>query len=584
MTKGSSATQETMETALRWTAIAIAVAAIVDPSVTVSGHVKPRLGVAVENGPSLDLPSVGDRYSRRDVARGVVEQLTRDLGQTFEFADASASAIIVVGDRYPLDIGASSIPISTVSLSTPGGVTPNVRLTSVAAPAAVPQGTAVRIEAALEASGVRGATTTVVIQTGGFEVGRVSHTWSTDREVWNMGVDVVPVGAAPFVFQIAAAPLPTELTPVDNAATVRVGLAPAIRVLVFEARPSWSAAFVRRALESDARFQVSQIGRMSPTALVVSGGTRSLSDEILADIDALVVGGLDALTADDIAKSDRFVRERGGALALVPDSAAGLAPLRGPFALPDTRELLVERHAALATRAPLPRVDASEMLAPAALASETEVLARTSAPGEPVIWTAPRGAGRILFSGAMDAWRFRSEPQVEFDRFWRSAIAGLALAARPPISLKVLPGRLIVSLADRLADDAKVSGTTRLFPAEGRGEFYGLLDSDAASKDAIAVAISSHGITHEQRVSPEPPTSGVLVDPPGPPLAMLASTHGGIDVSPEKLADLERFLRSAPTGPSALVERRPMHSIVWMIPFAACLSGEWWLRRRRGLR
>jgi paraquat-inducible protein B len=28
---------------------------------------------------------------------------------------------------------------------------------------------------------------------------------------------------------------------------------------------------------------------------------------------------------------------------------------------------------------------------------------------------------------------------------------------------------------------------------------------------------------------------------------------------------------------------RPMRSPYWLIPFVACLAGEWWLRRRTGL-
>jgi hypothetical protein len=28
----------------------------------------------------------------------------------------------------------------------------------------------------------------------------------------------------------------------------------------------------------------------------------------------------------------------------------------------------------------------------------------------------------------------------------------------------------------------------------------------------------------------------------------------------------------------------PMHSPWWIVPFAACLGVEWWLRRRSGLR
>ena len=45
-----------------------------------------------------------------------------------------------------------------------------------------------------------------------------------------------------------------------------------------------------------------------------------------------------------------------------------------------------------------------------------------------------------------------------------------------------------------------------------------------------------------------------------------------------------RLARLADALEAARVEGRPMRSAWWILPFAACLSAEWWLRRRRGLR
>jgi hypothetical protein len=39
-----------------------------------------------------------------------------------------------------------------------------------------------------------------------------------------------------------------------------------------------------------------------------------------------------------------------------------------------------------------------------------------------------------------------------------------------------------------------------------------------------------------------------------------------------------------PSAPAVPVERHPMRSPWWILPFAACLGVEWWDRRRRGLR
>jgi len=65
---------------------------------------------------------------------------------------------------------------------------------------------------------------------------------------------------------------------------------------------------------------------------------------------------------------------------------------------------------------------------------------------------------------------------------------------------------------------------------------------------------------------------------------MLATSHRGIDVAPDHVADLERFVRGAVASPSTPLVRHPMRSTWWILPFAFCLSAEWWIRRRQGLR
>jgi hypothetical protein len=69
-----------------------------------------------------------------------------------------------------------------------------------------------------------------------------------------------------------------------------------------------------------------------------------------------------------------------------------------------------------------------------------------------------------------------------------------------------------------------------------------------------------------------------------PPLSMLASSHHGIDAAPENVSAVERRIRSSIVAPSEDQIRHPMRSGWWIVPFAACLSAEWWFRRRRGLR
>jgi hypothetical protein len=66
----------------------------------------------------------------------------------------------------------------------------------------------------------------------------------------------------------------------------------------------------------------------------------------------------------------------------------------------------------------------------------------------------------------------------------------------------------------------------------------------------------------------------------GPPLSLLASTRGGLDVAPRDLTSLEHHLRTTVSSQTAVAVRHPMRSALWVWPFAASLSAEWWLRRR----
>jgi hypothetical protein len=68
------------------------------------------------------------------------------------------------------------------------------------------------------------------------------------------------------------------------------------------------------------------------------------------------------------------------------------------------------------------------------------------------------------------------------------------------------------------------------------------------------------------------------------PLATLSASHGGIDVAPSNRAAVERFIRRTAVPAATRVTVRPMRSPWWLLPFAACVSGDWYARRRRGLR
>jgi hypothetical protein len=214
-----------------------------------------------------------------------------------------------------------------------------------------------------------------------------------------------------------------------------------------------------------------------------------------------------------------------------------------------------------------------------------------------VIVSTPRGDGRLLISGAMDAWRLRAADNAAFDRFWRSTIAGLALAAPPPVSVRIEPavllpgGRGRVTVRLRTRDTASVSATMngdqqiRLTPAAERGVFQGtVVAGPAPGRSRISVEVGGAQPRSASRSVVVQSDAHPIAAGPIEPLSMLSGSHHGIDVTPDRLADVERFIRGAASVPVVPTAHHPMRSVWWMVPFAGCLSAEWWLRRRRGLR
>jgi hypothetical protein len=572
---------------LRTLAIAIPLAAVADPWISTAGHARPRLAIVASAG----APSVHLR-----------EQLAAHLRADFEVVsgvDSSAAGAVVIGTGYPETFFSSDTRVSTVTIAprAAGGA----RIAGVHAPKRLPPQTAVHLEVDIDGPAAGGTSATLTIASGGVDVGRASHAWRGANERWRAALDVVPIGEAPFVLRATVAddagPADGSGAPVaQSTASVLVASAPGpLRVLVYEPRPSWASTFVRRALEGDARFAVSSLTYVSRNVAVRAGEPAALTGaDALAGIDVVAVGGLDRLSAADVRILDTFMREGGGSVALLPDGRVGDGPARALVPSPLPSESLVDVRTALMTTPPLPRLDASEMLVFGRSPVGAHVLAKVAGSNQPVVLITPNGSGRVLFSGALDAWRARADAGVQFDQFWRSVFAGLALATPPAIDVDVIPPFL--SAGHRARVSVKIRGASsavsasldagepvRLWPDATPGEFTGSFVAPARPRfHTVEVAVDG---------ARPPPGRGIFVvdDDARPtdraaPLALLAASHGGVDVGPDDLPVLERHLRETIRAPSARIVRRPMRSPWWLIPFAACLSGEWWMRRRRGLR
>ncbi|MBZ5557273.1 MAG: hypothetical protein LAO77_08380 [Acidobacteriia bacterium] len=565
---------------LRSIAIAIAVIALVDPAISLSGSTRARLAV-------VELDPAGPIGPALHVVR---DRLVRDLGSSFEIVPqitSDAAAAIVIGDRYPPESIPDAIRVSTVTVA-PAAT--GMRIVRIDAPAEVPPGTAIHLDVGVEGTGMAGQSSDVRVSIAGIEMGRASHAWTSARERWRAAFDAVPVGDPPYIVRVA-----------DRAIVVGARRRP-LRVEIYEPRPSWASTFVRRALETDPRFQVASVSMTSRGIASRAGEAVPLIDANLDRFDVVAIGGLDRLTAADVRAVDRFMRERGGAVFLLPDARLEAGPARDLIPV-ELKERLLERPTKLATQAPSPAFEASELLvatdrSPERLALHV-IASTTGGDAAPVVVSAPRGAGRLVWSGAMDAWRFRANDDGAFDRFWQSTIAGLALAVPPPVDVRIEPpllaphetGDVIVRVRSRPLNDAAPASATidgtpiRLRPDPEAGVYRGtFVARDTPGRSRVDVRVdgtraqsASATIVVDQdahRVDPESPA----------PLSMLATSHGGVDATPDRLDTIEQWARGAVSTPATREARHPMRSAWWMIPFTACLAGEWWLRRRAGQR
>jgi hypothetical protein len=473
--------------------------------------------------------------------------------------------------------------VATVSIAPP-----TVRLVHVNAPRDVPAATTMHLEVDVEGRGAVGQTVDLTARIAGLEAGRASHRWSGDRERWRATLDVVPIGDAPFVVHLEAGP---------SAADIVVPLrTKPLRIDMYDPRPSWASTFVRRALEADPRFQVESVSVSSRGVAARTTGATLLSDPRLDTFDAVIVGGLDRLSATDVRALERYMRERGGAVVLLPDQRVDGGPARD--LMPEVTERLLERPATLASPRTSAPLQASEILVPRNLAADADVVAVMPGDAAPVVVSMARGAGRLFVSGAMDAWRFRAANERAFDRFWQAAVAGLALATAPPLDVAVSPPALrpgepadVVVRARGLDAPARVSASIdrdrpiRLWPDAEPGLYRGRFVAGTTPGRATINAVASDRAERAaSRVVPVRADARHGADSLIVPLSMLAASHGGIDVTPDRLADVERFIRVNVQAPRAPIGRHPMRSVWWIVPFAACLSGEWWLRRRQGKR
>ncbi len=584
-----------MTTVLRAMAIAVACAAIVDPV----WHVQRPELLAVDIQAAED----DDARARAEVVRA---HLAGSLRKAIDLSGArSPGAIVFVGDPAERAVWPVDVPVSAVI---PASAPPNVRITKVRTPDLVVVGQAAAIEADLEGDGVEGQTSEISLEDRGVTVATATHRWTKPQERRTVRLSYAPPSAGAHRVVVRAQMLPGERRRDDNAADAGVVARDRkLRVLVHEPRPSWNAAFIRRTLEADDRFRVSSLSRASrafATRDASAPPALAARPERLDDFDVVLAGAPEELRADDVDALERFARVRGGAVVLLPDRRP-----TGPYAslTRATRfsEVLLENPVSLSNDI-APGLRASELIVPEGLSKGTASLATITARGTdvPVASVSPLGDGVIVFWGAADTWRFRADAGEPFARFWRGVVADLASHAPAPVDVTIDPsnirpkepftihvklrstelreeyGRSVTpEVAARVVSASGGVEEVRLWPAAEPGRFVSHATAGATGKYDVQVVAGNRSVDAVLNVAEEAvKAKGSDIES----LRIVADTTGGILTTDADLGPLETHLRRLGT-PLVAHTLRPMRSGWWLVVLAACLCGEWAVRRTRGL-
>jgi hypothetical protein len=561
---------------LRTVAVAIAVAALIDPVFSMPGAPRPIVVVNVTAG-SIDHVV----RSVEDAGGGAAIEVRAVNGAGVPCSTTERCVVVADGSMAPTLPADVSMPLALVTLSEP--TAPNVRVDAVSIAERPHVGVAGAAQVVLAGQGVAGRQSEVRLLAGDLPVGSVTHAWKTDG-IATVTVPWWPPAVGPLALRATATPIDDEPA-FDNSVDIGVDVtATPWAVLVFEPRPSWAGTAVRRALEGDPRFRVEHRATVAPNIRVTTPGGR-LDVPTLDAADAVVIGVPEAMSAAEVTLIERYVRRRGGTAILLPQRVptGPLARLTGAA----WRERLV------GTAEPVGELSATEILTLTAVPSTSRVLGR--AEDAAAIVLTPTGAGRIIVSGAMDAWRY-PQPAGAFDRFWQSLVAdGAAAGTATRIEfdrrvtlpqtrlafrvrqLAMSPSPATAASAVARCDDGAAE-PVRVWPTAEVGVFTGELAVGRASSCSVDATVgersASAGVA--VRANIRTATSSSLAE-----LARVVRARGGI-VTRE---DDSSLIATAGTDEAPPQEpAHPLRSPWWLLPFAGSLSLEWWWRRRNGLR
>lgn len=575
-------------TVLRTIAVLIALGGVLDPALSLSRAIPTPVRLHVDHSDPRSDPDSTDAEARLRAA----------MHDRVEFvADGDAEAHVVIGTARP-EFLAFSKPVSLVRRPDE----PGTAIVAVPSALLAPVNNIASIAVTVRARGLAGQSSAILLEDGHVELARAEHRWSGDETATiHLPYLALTAGSRPLTIRVEAAKGERHIS--DNKVDIlamaesREG-----RIAVIEPRPSWPAGFIRRQLESEPAFRVASILRTATDVETRAGEPpRSITLDQLLPFEVVIAGAPEELRAAEVDALRQFAGLRGGTIVLVPDRRP-----TGAYAalLPDavTEQLLTDPQ--MLEPAGIP---ASEIVSIPATAG---VRPLASVNGAPVIFSWPLGAGRVLFSGALDAWRYRGDPRSRARGFWRDAIMTAALAAPPRVQLEMEPAVLrsgrtarivarirpteIVAAQSRsqggsFAIEAHVTDPSgrdrivRLHPKMESGTLEGLVTTSLPGVYAVRVSLASGAQSQTTLLARDEASTLSGPDTAGTVLDGVPELTGGVVAAAADLSPLVRHLSGIPRA-TRRESAHPMRSAWWMAAFAAALCAEWTLRRRSGLR
>ncbi|MEP6765244.1 MAG: hypothetical protein ABJB66_13075 [Gemmatimonadaceae bacterium] len=583
---------------LRGLAIAIAIFALIDPQLTSEHSVKPEISVLAT-----------DALADQALAKQVAEQLRTSftvVDKTF----GAAVATVVVGNRVPDNGSSLATPVFAV---VPDGAGTRLNFDAIHTPTRAPFETRVPVVATLRARAASGKQVEVRLF-----VNESAVDVATRDIVGNDARIEIPLWFIPTVNGIvslrAVASIKGESSSVTANSVVEIRER-RWAVLFYDARPSWMSTFVRRAVERDQRFVVtSRVVTSNNVSIDAGRPPAGLNDGTINELyDAVVVGAPESLSERDLDGLSSFLRRRGGSVVMLFDEMkSGRYERLADFGA-WTRQSNSQSTVIAGVGTDSVAMRATEWMWPARLPPSATVFARNNAQAgdsstmHPMVWQTSVGAGRVVVSSALDAWKFRDAAQSGFEKFWQQVVGQAASASPAAIELRlpttpVEPGELIdmqvtardASLAEPTPNRSvrssvsatlalvKGSERIRLWPTGAPGQFRGSFRAPDSS-GSYRVNVAADGATADASfivaagpIARANPANSEL-------LSAWTIAKGGHLIHAADLAKLPEELTRALHPTARRVSWHPMRSAWWLVPFALLLSAEWWMRRRRGL-